>query len=182
MKLLLFIFNKFVPKSSCLLVMLLIFNYSASNAQLLFSNGGSITINTGAQLSIKGASEFDAGSTVTNNGLIDQTGNFTNNSGSNLFGTSTGTVDLNGGIQQINGTSTTTFNNLELNGSGNKSIAILTETGGTGSGVLDLNNRFLNSIQILWLLKTLYHPESPEQQDLFIAKRILLQVMGLYRG
>ena len=143
MKILITILDKFVPKSFCLLVMLCACISYKCNGQLLFSNGGSITINTGAQLSIKGASEFDAGSTVTNNGLIDQTGNFTNNSGSNLFGTSAGTVDLNGGIQQINGTSTTTFNNLELNGSGNKSIAILTETGGTGSGVLDLNNRIL---------------------------------------
>ncbi|MBK7971168.1 MAG: T9SS type A sorting domain-containing protein [Bacteroidetes bacterium] len=143
MKLLHFITKIYLQKSSCFLAMLFIFNSYNSNAQLLFSNGGSITINAGAQLSIKGASTFGAGSTITNNGLIDQTGNFTNNSGSNLFGVSAGTVDLNGGIQQINGTSTTTFNNLELNGTGNKSIAILTETGGNGSGILDLNNRIL---------------------------------------
>lgn len=133
----------FSLKSCCFLTALFIFCTFQSSAQLLFSNGGSITINTGAQLSIKGASVFAAGSTVTNNGLIDQTGDFTNNSGSNLFGTSAGTVDLNGAAQQINGASTTTFNNLELNGTGNKSIAIQTETGGTGSGVLDLNNRIL---------------------------------------
>ncbi|MBK8415513.1 MAG: hypothetical protein IPL22_14125 [Bacteroidetes bacterium] len=85
MKLLHFITKIYFQKSSCFLVMLFIFNSYNSNAQLLFSNGGSITINAGAQLSIKGASTFGAGSTITNNGLIDQTGNFTNNSGSNLF-------------------------------------------------------------------------------------------------
>lgn len=136
-------FNHILHKSKYICVMLLLFDCFTSYAQLLFSNGASITINTGAQLSIKGASVFGAGSAVINNGVIDQTGNFTNNSGSNLFGTSAGTVELNGGIQQINGTSTTTFNNLELNGTGNKSLAIQTETGGTGSGVLDLNNRIL---------------------------------------
>jgi hypothetical protein len=68
-------------------------------------------------------------------------GNWINDSGNNSFGTSAGTVVLNGTAQTIGGTSSTLFNNLTLAGSGTKTMAQSISTGGSaGNGILDVSS------------------------------------------
>jgi len=127
--------------------------WSMVNGQLL-TNSIDITVTGGAQLTVKGDIQNNAGTTIDNNGTIDLTGNWTHNASNNCFGTSTGTVILNGANQSIGGTNSTTFNNLNLQGTGIKTILINTTSGGgnatpsgilnVGNVVLDLNNRSLN--------------------------------------
>jgi Secretion system C-terminal sorting domain len=116
-------------------------------SQLLTNNNVGITINSGAQLTVKGDVLNNAGATYTNAGTIDLSGNYTNNAGNTNFGTSTGTVILNGANQSILGSSSTTFNNLTLLGSGTKTLGINTTVGGgnvTPSGVLNIGTRALS--------------------------------------
>jgi hypothetical protein len=92
--------------------------YSAMSgpAQVFVDNGAAITVQAGAQVTVKGDMLNTPGSTISNNGTIDLSGDFTNNSGNELFGSSQGTVLLNGGAQTIGGGSVTLFNNLALLG------------------------------------------------------------------
>lgn len=83
-------------------------------AQLLTDNGAAITVQPGVQLTIKGSLLAGAGSSITNNGTIDLTGDLTNNSGGALFTAVPGTVIMKGPIQSIAGSSITTFDNLDL--------------------------------------------------------------------
>lgn len=114
------------------------------NAQLLTSNNVTITVNSGTQLSVKGDIQNNAGTIINNNGTIDLTGNWTHNAANNCFGSSTGTVILNGAGQSIGGTNSTLFNNLTLLGSGNKTLQVNTSVGGGGSGVLSLGTQVMN--------------------------------------
>ena len=69
---------------------------TASFSQLLTSNNVSVTLTGGAQLTVKGDIQNNAGTTVDNNGTIDLNGNWTHNAANNCFGASTGTVIFNG--------------------------------------------------------------------------------------
>ncbi|MFM2190602.1 MAG: hypothetical protein RL491_988, partial [Bacteroidota bacterium] len=72
------------------------------------------------------------------------TGDLTNNSGSNLFGNSQGTVVLSSGSpQSINGNTLIRFNNLVLSNS-IKTLGANCEVGGSGTGVLDIGNSVLD--------------------------------------
>jgi hypothetical protein len=115
-------------------------------SQLFTVNNTSVSLTGGAQLSVKGDLLNQNSGTISNQGVIDLTGNWINNAGNNCFGTSQGTVILNGNVQTIGGTSTTVFNHLNLLGAGNKTLLVNTETGGgnlTPTGVLSLNDRIL---------------------------------------
>lgn len=119
---------------------------TSGNAQVFFSNGAVIQINSGVNVHCNGGIELNNSTTAVNDGIFTTTknstlpapGNFTLNNASNLTGTgtfeveqdwindatfnaSTSTVLLNGNTQQFitstNGT-ITTFNNLTLTGSG----------------------------------------------------------------
>lgn len=114
-------------------------------SQLVTVNG--VTITNSAQITVKGDILFTTGSASDNDGSLEVSGDFINNSGSNLFGASAGTVVLNGGNQQIAGSSVTHFNNLNLQGGGTKTLALDAVTGGNNgvnSGVLSLNNARLD--------------------------------------
>lgn len=114
-------------------------------SQTVTVNG--VTVTNTAQITIKGDALFTGGSGVTNNGTIDLTGNFSNNSGSGLFGTSAGTVVLNGTAQNIEGSSVTQFNNLVLQGTDAKTLlqdAVTGGSNGTNSGVLNLGDATLH--------------------------------------
>lgn len=127
---------------------------TVASSQLLTNDNVNITITSGAQLTVKGDIQNNAGTTINNNGTIDLNGSWIHNAANNCFGTSTGTVILNGANQTIGGTNSTTFNNLSLQGSGTKTILINTTSGGgnatpsgilnVGNVILDLNSRTLN--------------------------------------
>src|SRR5258706_1466546 len=79
--------------------------------QLLTNNNIGVVITGGVQLTVKGDIQNNAGTTVDNTGTIDFSGNWIHNAANNCFGTSQGSVILNGANQNIGGTNPTTFNN-----------------------------------------------------------------------
>ncbi len=134
--------------------------------QGLINNGAYIMLNSGPYIYINGSTgnylNQDAAGpsygriTVISSGTIDVNGNWTNNSAdptSKVFTSSVGTVELVGAAQSINGTATTYFNNLNLLGSGTKTLNVNTLVGGgfssptgvlsVGGRVLDLNSKTL---------------------------------------
>jgi Secretion system C-terminal sorting domain len=119
-----------------------------AHAQLLTAQGVAITVNNGAQLSVKGDVLAAPGAIISNTGTIDLAGNFNNNSGSDLFGASQGTVLLNGAAQLVGGTFVTLFNNLSATG-GQVTLTQDINTGGYPgmTGVLSLgpSQFFLNT-------------------------------------
>jgi len=120
----------------------------SAQAQLLTAQGVGITVNNSAQLTVQGDVLATSGATIANNGTVDLTGDFTNNSGNDLFGSSQGTVLLNGGSQSVGGSSVTLFNNLSLLG-GPITLTQDINTGGYPgmTGVLSLasSQLFLNT-------------------------------------
>ncbi len=125
-----------------------------AHAQLLTTQGVGIAVNNGAQLTVQGAVLATSGATITNNGTVDLTGDFTNNSGNDLFGSSQGTVIANGVAQSIGGTSVTLFNNLSATG-GQVTLTQDINTGGYPgmTGVLSLgSSQFLLNTHKLYVL------------------------------
>lgn len=129
-----------------LLSVLFLLRMIASPAQLLSVNGVSLTINSGATITVNGDVEMKNATAVNNSGTISLTGNWINNAGANVFGTSKGTVVLNGGSQHIQGGYPTAFYHLTLQ-NGLKTIHTDITTGGGGipyNGVLNLNDAVLS--------------------------------------
>lgn len=115
-------------------------------AQLLVANGVSITINSGVSMTVNGDMEMQGTTTVNNSGTIALTGNWTNNAGAGVFGTSKGTVLMNGINQHIQGSFPTTFYHLTLQ-NGTKTLHTNISTGGGAipyNGVLNLTNAVLS--------------------------------------
>ena len=114
-------------------------------SQVVTVNGA--TVSNTSQITIKGDIISTAGATIVNDGTLDINGDFINNSGSSLFGTSEGTVILNGGVQTVSGNDVTVFNNLMLLGSGTKFLQQDIIVGGntpSTSGILSLSSQILN--------------------------------------
>jgi len=122
-------------------------------SQLMTNNSVAVTTTTGIQVSIKGSIQNNAGTTINNSGAIDLTGDWINNSGSNCFGVSSGTVIMNGAAQTIGGSDLTLFHNLQLQGTGTKTLLSAIAVGGSGaipSGILSLDELLdLNSNTLL---------------------------------
>ncbi len=104
------------------------------------SVSGNVVNNAGATVDFTNAtSDMNATADVTNNGTIESRGNMTlggnwyNNATFNAY---TGTVLFNGTNQQLSGTNSTLFYNLDLSNSGIKSQTINESVGGT----LNLNS------------------------------------------
>jgi hypothetical protein len=114
-------------------------------AQVLTNDNVTITVTSGAQVTVKGDVQNQNAGTITNNGTIDLSGNWINNAANDCFGTSQGTVVLNGSSQTIGGSNSTTFNNLTLLGTSTKTLLINTTAGGgvSPAGVVSLNDREL---------------------------------------
>jgi len=119
-------------------------------SQGLINNGAHIALTPGAVIHVSGGAatgnflnqDFGAFTgTVSNEGTMEITGDWNNLSAANVFNASTGTVRLTGANQEIQGNTTTYFNNLILTGSGIKTLQVSTLTGGgfaAPAGVLDL--------------------------------------------
>ena len=78
-----------------------------------------------------------------NNGIIYVKNDWINEVNNGAMDSLTGTVNLFGDNQFIDGSFTTTFNNLTLSGTGTKTLNINTIVGGS-SGILSLNDRPLD--------------------------------------
>jgi len=125
------------------------------NAQLLYNNGVNITVNNGVVFYIDGTvqneiGQIDVDNSSSNSEMIVE-GDFINNStaggdgyykikgnweNNNTFNAGSGTVFLEGAAQLIDGSVSTTFNNLTLNGTGAKTQTINQYC----NGVLSLND------------------------------------------
>jgi gliding motility-associated-like protein len=128
-------------------------------AQVFYNNGAVVSAKPGVFIQVNGAAQNASGTitveesagvsaemiitgnftndaTAGGDGIYRVAGNWTNN---NTFNAGTGSVFLNGAAQQIGGSVSTTFFNLILQGTGNKTQAINQTVG----GVLNLNDREL---------------------------------------
>lgn len=77
----------------------------ATNAQVLYNNGATLTLKTGGTIKVNGIAQFNSGSTLTNDGTITITGNVVNNQ--TLSAANAGTLALNGtAAQTLSGIST----------------------------------------------------------------------------
>ena len=122
-----------------------------ATAQTVLYNGGtSITAATGSVIYVDGHVTNSSNGAIHNSGDIYLTGDWSNDAASGCLDPTTGTVWLQGSAQVIKGLQSTTFNNLNCENGGVKTLNISTYVGGT-SGVLQLKSSpfVLNS-------KTLY--------------------------
>ena len=83
-------------------------------AQMLSTQGVDVTVTSGAQLTVRGDVLAGPGSALVNAGMIDLSGDLTNDSGSGLFAALPGEVVLNGTSQTIAGGSAIAFDVLDL--------------------------------------------------------------------
>ena len=115
--------SRFLSLVNLIALLLTVIAVSPSIAQLVYIDGVSVRTNTGAQITVKGSLEAVNLATLSNDGTIDMTGDIINNSGTNLFNPVSGTVVLNGALQNIDGTDIINFFNLTINGTGNKVLS-----------------------------------------------------------
>lgn len=121
-----------------LLTISLLLSFAASAQLTNFYNGGvDIAVYPSTILYVGGHITNDLSGTIVNEGDIYLTGDWSNEVSAGLS-PNTGTVVLYGGTQSIQGSQTTTFNNLDCQGAGTKTLNVNTTVGGT-AGVLSLN-------------------------------------------
>lgn len=112
-----------------------------------FNNGSVITVQNGGLIFVQGevvnTDNLANIGFINNSGTIALSGDWTNNSASSALTSTVGAVELNGALQLITGTTSTTFNNLTLLGSNIKRLNINTFVGGV-SGILNLTARVMD--------------------------------------
>jgi gliding motility-associated-like protein len=122
-------------------------HYAFAQNNLFYNNGSEVTIQSGGILYIQGGltNESNSGNNgiFHNNGIIYVKNDWINEVNNGAMDSLTGTVNLFGDNQFIDGSFTTTFNNLTLSGTGTKTLNINTIVGGS-SGILSLNDRPLD--------------------------------------
>jgi gliding motility-associated-like protein len=107
-------------------------------AQTVLYNGGTdIFADAGAIIYVNGEIVNDVNGNIHNKGDIYLTHDWTNKAAAGCLDPTTGTVWLYGNTQIIKGTQSTTFNNLNCENGGTKTLNIDTYVGGT-TGVLKL--------------------------------------------
>jgi hypothetical protein len=122
------------------------------SAQGIFNNGAFIVCSGAAQIYIAGGTNGDYWSqsngriTPSATGVITLEGDWINVAGNTGFTADAGNVVMNGAAQRIDGTSSTTFYNLTLQGTGTKTLFVNTTVGGvaTTTGILSLGTRPLD--------------------------------------
>ena len=105
-----------------------------------------VVVNAGTQLVVKGDLQLHAGTIIANTGIIHAEGDWTNSSGGPATtATSTGSIILNGGVQDITGTDITDFRNLVISG-GEKTLLLDAMAGRVvaTNGTLDLDGAVLH--------------------------------------
>jgi hypothetical protein len=144
----------FFPLTVLLTLLINLFFVVAVFAQTLTVNNAAVFNST--SITVRGSAEFNGTSLITNQNLISVSGDLTNNASYGVFGTSQGTIELNGNLQLMNGTDSILFHHLILNGSGQKMMHVAAAVGGsTTTGTLTLSNGILDlNGQRLHLLNT----------------------------
>jgi len=111
-------------KAVVLLIFTLIVNVINIYAQQVLNYGSNAIISPGVFVSVEGNLVNEGGGTVNNNGNIILSGNYVNNStflsGNNSY------VKLTGATQDVGGTATTTFENIVIDGTADKTLSIPT--------------------------------------------------------
>ncbi|MBI2721191.1 MAG: gliding motility-associated C-terminal domain-containing protein [Bacteroidetes bacterium] len=134
-------------KSLLACVVLLIAQYCGYSQNEFVNNGSGITVQSGGLIFVQGELiNADIGANIgliKNSGTIALSGDWTNNSTSSALTPTSGLVELNGALQIIKGTQSTTFNNLSLLGTNIKRLNINTFVGGV-NGLLNLTSRPLD--------------------------------------
>ncbi|HBX50800.1 MAG TPA: hypothetical protein DEH02_07000 [Bacteroidales bacterium] len=148
------IFKTYIMKYLYPFVLTILFfiNSSVWSQSWVINNNSKIKMQAGTFVVIDGNVQNDNNGEFDNLGTIQLTGNWTNNAGNTAFvNSSPGTVVLNGANQLINGTDSTVFYNLNLEGSGSKQIDVNTSV----EGVLSLNDKeFLTNNFSLFILNS----------------------------
>lgn len=112
-----------------------------------YNNGSAVTVQSGALVYVQGeVVNTNAGANVgliDNNGLIELSADWTNNSTSGALTPTAGMVQMYGANENIKGSQPTKFNNLTLTGSGVKTLNVNTYVGGN-VGILNLTSRPLD--------------------------------------
>ena len=118
--------------------------YSAfAHAQSFFiNNDAKVVVSNATYLTIQGSLENKQSGSFKNDGEITLTGNWINTATNNVFETYSGSVVLNGADQYIQGTNSTYFYNLTLDGSGTKFLNIASSV----FGILNLNSFEFNTL------------------------------------
>ncbi len=127
-------------------------------SQGIINNGAYIVITNTSNIYINGATgnyTSQSGGLISNasaGGTITLIGNWTNNAANVAFNNDGSTVNFSGANQTIGGSNSSTFFNVNLLGSGTKTLNINTTVGGistltgvlsVGARILDLNSRIL---------------------------------------
>lgn len=127
----------------------LVVTFGSLSAQGILNNGAFIVMNGNANIYVDGGTAGDYTSqangriTPSATGVISLEGDWNNNAGNTGFTADAGTVVLVDANQGITGSSSTTFYNLTLQGSGTKTLFVNTTVGGvvTTTGILSLGTR-----------------------------------------
>ena len=129
-------------KKRVILLFIIFLNIVAAKAQVMLNYGAATSISDSVFVNVKGNLQNDVSGIISNNGSIILSGNFVNNS--SFVSGNNSNVNLEGGLQDVGGSVSTTFNNLAVGGSDNKTISIDTRIGGilkfTANKVLIGNN------------------------------------------
>lgn len=123
-----------------------------ASAQGINNTGAFIVMSGNANIYIAGGTNGDYTSSANGRitpsaaGVITMEGDWNNNAGNTGFTADAGVVVMNGAAQSINGSSSTTFYNLTLQGTGTKTLNVNTSVGGvvTTTGILSLGTRPLD--------------------------------------
>jgi len=130
-----------------ILIILMAAMFSIAHAQNVVNYGGIIYVVNGTTMVIEGDFENQLDGNMSNNGLVNITGNWTNNATSgNLLQGTTGMVAFNGTTtQNIDGSSRTWFNDLDIQ----NNVNIATET--SVASILNLSggSAFLGTVNLL---------------------------------
>ncbi|MFH2140928.1 MAG: hypothetical protein ABIJ97_00795, partial [Bacteroidota bacterium] len=135
-------------------IIILMFSELLVNSQLVYNNGASISIKNATSIQVKGSMENDNFGNIQNDGELTISNDITNNAllcgdgiyiisgnwiNNDNFNQGLSSVFLDGADQFIMGTVSTNFNNLDLTGTGVKTLQINASL----YGVLSLNDREL---------------------------------------
>lgn len=119
-------------------VILFISLITIAQPTVFYNDGAAIGVVPNTIVWVGGDITNKTSGTIDNQGDIHLTGDWTNDGTGSCLTPTTGTIILDGTTQSIQGTTPTTFNNLDFQGVGTKTLNVDATVGGT-SGILNLH-------------------------------------------